>query len=365
MFLCNSHRLHGCTHCKMALKFNRKYFSCKTTLELTEVNLKWTINNVSFGFMERNRRYDSSIFQPTDDVQLSVSILEKDDGYLNFVIYKNCETSFSVTLEFFLLKSNQEVRLSEPVFRKLDADSCTCIVVSSTMTAMEMLQYKTEPEDTLTFICRFVITAEENTAEVELISATDYSMHIPPCQMQQDFETILENHLLADVTLIVEGKQLKAHKSILAARSPVFAAMFTVDMAEKRQDHVTIADMEYEVAQQMLRFIYTGKTDSESKMALRLLVAAERYALMKLKEECERIICDTITVSTAVETLILADRYNAAQLKSRVIQFIQSNADKALEGGDLRSLIVEHPDLMVELYQALTKKKIIYYHVNN
>ena len=86
-----------------------------------------------------------------------------------------------------------------------------------------------------------------------------------------DLEVILKNGKHSDVEIVVSGHQFKAHKAILAARSPVFAAMFDNQMKESQQNRVEINDIDEEVFEKVLRFIYCDKVcneDIESNIGL-------------------------------------------------------------------------------------------------
>ena len=48
------------------------------------------------------------------------------------------------------------------------------------------------------------------------------------------FRQLYENEQLFDVTLCVGGKEFRGHKSLLAASSDYFRAMFTTELAEKK-----------------------------------------------------------------------------------------------------------------------------------
>lgn len=61
-----------------------------------------------------------------------------------------------------------------------------------------------------------------------------------------------------------------------AARSPVFKAMFEHEMEERKQNRVEITDVDHEVMQEMLRFLYTAKAPNLEKMAADLLAAADK-----------------------------------------------------------------------------------------
>lgn len=95
-------------------------------------------------------------------------------------------------------------------------------------------------------------------------------------QVINDLNASLINGKLADVTLVAQGREFRAHKAILGARSPVFEAMFDNEMLEKKENRVEITDVQVEVFEELLRFIYTGKANSIERFAQELLVLSDR-----------------------------------------------------------------------------------------
>jgi speckle-type POZ protein len=102
---------------------------------------------------------------------------------------------------------------------------------------------------------------------------------IPDCRLSDDLGGLFESGKFSDVILSVNGAEFNAHKSILAARSPVFAAMFEHEMEEKKQNRVEIIDMDKDVLSEMLKFIYTGRSPNLEKMADDLLAAADKVCV--------------------------------------------------------------------------------------
>ena len=98
--------------------------------------------------------------------------------------------------------------------------------------------------------------------------------------------------------------------------------MFESQMVEGLSNKVNIEDVEPEVMNEVLRFIYTGKTLLIDKMSDLLLAAADKYSLDRLKALCEEALCNNLDVDNAADTLILADLHSAAQLKNQTIEFI-------------------------------------------
>lgn len=177
------------------------------------------------------------------------------------------------------------------------------------------------PDDKLTLYCEVSVVADSvNIAGQN--NTTQFK--VPDCKLSEDLSLLFESSKFSDVILSVEGREFFAHKAILAARSPVFAAMFEHEMEEKKQNRVEITDMDNEVLNEMLKFIYSGKAPQLEKMADDLLAAADKYDLERLKVMCEEALCSNLAVDTAADVLILADMHSAQQLKAHAIDFINT-----------------------------------------
>jgi speckle-type POZ protein len=75
--------------------------------------------------------------------------------------------------------------------------------------------------------------------------------------LHQHLGELLQNQSGVDVTFVVSGESISAHKSILAARSPIFMAEFFGNMLERSSQCVDIQDMHPAVFKAMLHYIYT------------------------------------------------------------------------------------------------------------
>ena len=97
-----------------------------------------------------------------------------------------------------------------------------------------------------------------------------------------------EKKLLTDVEFVFVGEKetLCAHRFILSARSPVFAAMFTSDMLESKTGRVEIKDVDVNLFKHFLKFIYTGKLETSARN-LDLLALADKYEIETLRELCQ------------------------------------------------------------------------------
>ena len=69
------------------------------------------------------------------------------------------------------------------------------------------------------------------------------------------------NRMMTDVEFLVGEEAFGAHRSLLSARSPVFAAMFASGMKEAETGQVRIEDVDPTTFQQFLKFLYTGMVE--------------------------------------------------------------------------------------------------------
>lgn len=110
-------------------------------------------------------------------------------------------------------------------------------------------------------------------------SSHSAALKVPECKLSQHMGYLLDNGTFSDVTLCAGGREFKAHKAVLATRSPVFSAMFEHQMEESRRGRVEIPDIDPDVFHEMLKFVYTGNTPQLQGMADDLLAAADKVKL--------------------------------------------------------------------------------------
>ncbi|XP_044021012.1 speckle-type POZ protein-like [Aphidius gifuensis] len=168
----------------------------------------------------------------------------------------------------------------------------------------------------------------------------------------------LENERFSDIILEVDGKEFKAHKMILSLKSPVFSAMFDYEsMKESRDNRVVIKDIDADVVKQMLEYIYTGKTPSKINDCVHDLIgAAVKYQINDLKDICENHLMENITVANAVDTLIVADRYDTKELKTEVVEFIKQNVS-IIDSAVFKDLESKNANLAIEVFRKLIPQK--------
>eukprot|EP01090_Pellita_catalonica_P017055 TRINITY_DN506_c0_g1_i1.p1 TRINITY_DN506_c0_g1~~TRINITY_DN506_c0_g1_i1.p1 ORF type:complete len:630 (-),score=126.05 TRINITY_DN506_c0_g1_i1:47-1936(-) len=195
-----------------------------------------------------------------------------------------------------------------------------------------------------------------------------------------DLKDLLQDELFADVTFVVDGKEIRAHKSILASRCDRFRTMFQSEFAEGGDNPtIEVKDVLYEVFSALLNYCYTDKVDFpeliravmkqyESKMSdgeeeeeedeteeteeqykhlvkwhglpvIRLLQLSDEYMLSALKAECElELQQHHVKGPFSVVLLSLSEKYQCVGLKHTVMSYIAQNFSSFKDDLDFRAL---------------------------
>lgn len=167
-------------------------------------------------------------------------------------------------------------------------------------------------------------------SSLENVEALEYNLKIDDDKIPL-YDGLLKHFKtgkFSDVVIVVDGTELKAHKLILSAQSPIFSAMFIDNRwKEAVENRIFIEDMDVEVVKQILEFMYTGNEPSGiTEFAYELLVAADKYNMDRLIIMCEKILIDNISSENAIETLIVADLCRRNILKEKTIEYISNNS---------------------------------------
>ncbi|CAM0902586.1 unnamed protein product [Alopecurus aequalis] len=156
----------------------------------------------------------------------------------------------------------------------------------------------------------------------------------PPMELPGDLERILRDGSAVDVRFCVGGQEFGAHRSVLAARSPVFRAQLVGPMAEKDMRCIKVVDLEPDIFDMMLRYIYTDSLPPcedeggySTTVMQHMLVAADRYGIERLKQMCEEELCKRIDVETVIFTYALATQHQCNRLKDACTEFMSSKKE--------------------------------------
>lgn len=358
---------------------------CVTDPSVQTMKLEWKINDFTT-LCVPNTSLQSSVFT-FQDYQWILKITCRVDSH--FSLELKCHYSrkypLSATVKLSIVKDSKQV-YSAPVTSPLIVSK----VNWSHTFPINVNSVKSNLNDNqLTLNCEIVARSNELTYH----RGSD-SIVVQDCDLKKDFASMLHNSILSDVTLKAGTEEFKAHKALLSARSPVFARMFDSEMKEKETNTVEIEDIEAQTLQELLNYIYTGKsctlqpeskTDSalasnegastthmdtasaattvedpkgkqivkanSDKAVKALYYAANKYQLDRLKSMCEATLNQSLTTENAAEMLLFADVNDAQHLKTLCIRFISRHPDVSTTEGWINICKTNNP--VIETMQAL------------
>ncbi|KAF5727555.1 BTB/POZ and MATH domain-containing protein 4-like [Tripterygium wilfordii] len=204
-----------------------------------------------------------------------------------------------------------------------------------------------------------------------VVSAIDCSrlrrIQVPESDIGAHFGMLLENNEGSDVTFDVAGEKFHAHKLVLAARSPVLRSEF-LEKLEENKEEIVITDLEPKVFKAMLYFIYrdnltedvdavtstsTSVSSLSDSLTAKLLAAADRYDLERLRLVCESHLCKDISVNSVAKILALANQYHAKELKAVCLRFAAENLAAVMRSDGFEYLRENCPSLQSELLKTV------------
>jgi BTB/POZ domain len=145
--------------------------------------------------------------------------------------------------------------------------------------------------------------------------------------IQNNLSKLLENESLADIQFVFKDDHIAAHSAIVAASSPVFAAMFEAGKFKEGQTRtVNIEDIDSRVFRKLLRFLYTGSSGSSkqdpSDVLQAFFLAADKYQVDALKEICEECLIHQLELKNVIPLFVWAHLYGAEKLKEADVTYI-------------------------------------------
>jgi len=174
---------------------------------------------------------------------------------------------------------------------------------------------------------------------------------IPPSTLLADLKALVNNELLSDITFVVEGEPVFAHKA-LCLRCTYFRAMLTGEMVEARAASVAINGVRRDIFVALLEYLYTDHVDVGLDMAMELFQAADQYGVERLKRMCESKMLAAIHVDNAATIFHAADQHAAKSLREKCLAFLLANFDAVTKTKSFEEMGRTNVELVFEILRA-------------
>eukprot|EP01089_Gocevia_fonbrunei_P022363 TRINITY_DN9025_c0_g1_i1.p1 TRINITY_DN9025_c0_g1~~TRINITY_DN9025_c0_g1_i1.p1 ORF type:complete len:441 (+),score=51.03 TRINITY_DN9025_c0_g1_i1:90-1412(+) len=149
---------------------------------------------------------------------------------------------------------------------------------------------------------------------------------IPESTLMQDMKKMFNSQLASDVKLVAsDGKEIHAHRIILATRSEAFQALLFGGMRESKEEEIKFPDLSYEVLSILVEFLYTDNAEINGDIVVNVFMAADRYQLKRLRALCENYILQNISLDNVCTIFQTADHLHAEKLRGFCFNWIINN----------------------------------------
>ncbi|XP_033226698.1 speckle-type POZ protein-like isoform X2 [Belonocnema kinseyi] len=132
-----------------------------------------------------------------------------------------------------------------------------------------------------------------------------------------------------------------------------YSKRFQTEMKEKQENHVKIEDIEANIFQEFLRYVYTNTVNDLNTHAEELYAAADKYDLPKLKSICIDELSRSLNSENAIHMFLFSDENNVTILKDRTMEFIKKHMNLIFQTEGYKSLCQSPKAYFIqEIFQA-------------
>ncbi|KAF9159057.1 hypothetical protein DFQ26_006947, partial [Actinomortierella ambigua] len=164
--------------------------------------------------------------------------------------------------------------------------------------------------------------------------------------LQRNFGRLVNNDTQHDVKFFVGKDEVVrfGHTLILSAQCPYFAAAFQAHWKEASEGVFRKPNIEPEVFDIILQYLYTGQLKAPWDLIPQLIEAALELQLSDLVSGCEEYACQAITEDTVFQIIALSFRHGLNKLQSKVLEYFDENAQRLVKNDEMFTL---DPEVLV------------------
>ncbi|KFO72001.1 Kelch-like 4 [Cuculus canorus] len=176
----------------------------------------------------------------------------------------------------------EQLRSNEDIPKTSTEENCVKEDSSKTIQELQMITEENSDEsaERLSAASSSLLGMNTNGSD-EYFQSTNHAE-----QTFRKMENYLQQKQLCDVLLIVGDQKIPAHRLVLSAVSDYFAAMFTNDVLEAKQEEIKMEGVDPDALKALVRYAYTGILELKEDTIESLLAAACLLQLSQVIEAC-------------------------------------------------------------------------------
>lgn len=145
-----------------------------------------------------------------------------------------------------------------------------------------------------------------------------------------------------------DQRVFNVNRAILIAQSPLFRRQFAA-----APNAIHINDTSSSVMEEFLVYMYSGWPTQLKKFTEGLLYLSETYEMKALKNACEDIFIDELSVQNVAKIAEIADKANSNRLSTEVLDFILKNRKEVVTTKAWTELKNNNPHLLTKIFTNL------------
>jgi len=152
----------------------------------------------------------------------------------------------------------------------------------------------------------------------------------------------------------VTPSPILAHKSILSARCPYFSQL--LDAQPPLSQSLSVPNSTQTTLRHLVEYIYSEQINQKTleEEGENLLKLAHSCGIKRLEVICEKFLISQLSVSNAVDLLMLAQDVPAVGLKEGCLEFISNHSSEVMALQSWSKLVSSQPSLVAELFANVT-----------
>uniref|UniRef100_A0A0K0F516 Speckle-type POZ protein (inferred by orthology to a human protein) n=1 Tax=Strongyloides venezuelensis TaxID=75913 RepID=A0A0K0F516_STRVS len=143
--------------------------------------------------------------------------------------------------------------------------------------------------------------------------------------LSNDMADMLQSTMFSDCAINVRDSQIKVHKCVIASRSKVFKSLLTEGGCKFAPNVIEMNSFRLEVVEEMVNYLYTGKSPNMDEMALELFEIGHKYELEQLKSMAEESLLYNLSIRNVCDYLTHSRLYSSKVLEEFCLRFIHLN----------------------------------------
>ncbi|KAM5288170.1 kelch-like protein 1 isoform 1-T1 [Ctenodactylus gundi] len=191
---------------------------------------------------------------------------------------------------------------------------------------------------------RLSATSHSMAPQSDLDSSSSEEFYQAVHHAEQTFrkmESYLKQQQLCDVILIVGNRKIPAHRLVLSSVSDYFAAMFTSDVCEAKQEEIKMEGIDPNALWDLVQFAYTGCLELKEDTIENLLSAACLLQLPQVVEVCCHFLMKLLHPSNCLGIRAFADAQGCIELMKVAHSYTMENIMEVIRNQEFLLLPAE------------------------